>query len=310
MQTRSLEYGRDAATLLITDAAHGGRFAQLLGDIDGRPLQPISWAKAIPHLTEHDGTVAVVADAAGVDEEVLEAVVPALADLIRRDGTPTVVHMDVDQIDCVAGAMIDSGALLLCEATVAEQTAALMVVLRAGSPSALHESSPDGERQLRKLNEDIARIADTLARLSHESRRGSETQGLADRMTSFAVAPAMDAAPGIKAREVRDAIRVRRLRDQFFGEGLFEDPAWDMLLDLFAAELESAQVSVSSLCIAAHVAPTTALRWIGKMTDRGLLVRFPDPFDRRRAFMALARPAGAGLVAYAAAVRQAGLRFA
>ena len=59
-----------------------------------------------------------------------------------------------------------------------------------------------------------------------------------------------------------------------------------MLLDLYAAELEGAQVSVSSLCIAAAVAPTTALRWIGRMTEAGLFVRQPDPFDRRRAFLA------------------------
>ena len=43
-----------------------------------------------------------------------------------------------------------------------------------------------------------------------------------------------------------------------------------VLLDLFAAELEGNRVSVSSLCIAAGVAPTTALRWIARMTDMGL----------------------------------------
>ena len=109
----------------------------------------------------------------------------------------------------------------------------------------------------------------------------------------------------IAPTEIRRAIRARRLRDQFFGGGLFEDPAWDMLLDLFAAELEGNRVSVSSLCIAAGVAPTTALRWIARMTDMGLFVRHPDPVDRRRAFMTLSPRASEAMRAYLVAARKA-----
>ena len=83
-----------------------------------------------------------------------------------------------------------------------------------------------------------------------------------------------------------------------------------MLLDLFAAELERAQVSVSSLCIAAAVAPTTALRWIARMTEAGLFERRPDPFDRRRAFMGLSRRASLGMRHYFTALRQAGMAIA
>ena len=90
-------------------------------------------------------------------------------------------------------------------------------------------------------------------------------------------------------------IAVRHKRHELFGnfgdETLFEDPAWDMLLDLYAAELEGKRVSVTSLCIAAGVAPTTALRWISKMTEMALLIRHPDLDDRRRAFMTLSPPA-------------------
>lgn len=79
-----------------------------------------------------------------------------------------------------------------------------------------------------------------------------------------------------------------------------------MILDLYAAELEGAQVSVSSLCIAAAVAPTTALRWIARMTNTGLFVRRPDPFDRRRAFLGLSVDAHAMMDQYIAALRQSG----
>ena len=46
-------------------------------------------------------------------------------------------------------------------------------------------------------------------------------------------------------------------------------------------------MSVSSLCIAAAVQPTTALRWITAMTDSGMPVRRQDPADARRLFTEL-----------------------
>jgi predicted transcriptional regulator len=63
---------------------------------------------------------------------------------------------------------------------------------------------------------------------------------------------------------------------------LFADPAWDMLLDLLQAEIAQHRVPVSSLCIAAAVPATTALRWIKTMTDVGLFKRRADPHDGRR----------------------------
>ena len=114
----------------------------------------------------------------------------------------------------------------------------------------------------------------------------------------------------VAAADVRKAIRARRLRNRPFPDVLFEDPAWDMLLDLYAARLERAQVSVSSLCIAAAVPPSTALRWISKMTEDGLFVREPDPFDRRRAFMALSDGAVDQMNRYFATLAQNGLTIA
>ena len=58
-------------------------------------------------------------------------------------------------------------------------------------------------------------------------------------------------------------------------------------LDLSRAKLEGQQVSVSSVCIAASVPMSTALRWVRQMTDAGLLRRWTDPKDRRRDLIAL-----------------------
>jgi DNA-binding MarR family transcriptional regulator len=88
------------------------------------------------------------------------------------------------------------------------------------------------------------------------------------------------------------------MRDDYFGRGLFADPAWDILLDLFAARLEQRKVSVSKSCYAAGIPQTTALRWIGALVDRGLVVRQADGRDRRRFNICLSDQAAAQLSAY------------
>ncbi|MFN6933711.1 MAG: winged helix DNA-binding protein, partial [Tsuneonella sp.] len=88
------------------------------------------------------------------------------------------------------------------------------------------------------------------------------------------------------------------LRADFLGGELFADPAWDILLDLTAARAEHSRVSVTSLCIASAVPPTTALRWITQMTDAGLLQRVEDETDRRRAFIELSDKAAEAMARY------------
>ncbi|MXO59398.1 winged helix DNA-binding protein [Altererythrobacter salegens] len=103
-------------------------------------------------------------------------------------------------------------------------------------------------------------------------------------------------------RLVRQILRQRQLRAKFFDGELFADPAWDILLDLTAARAEHSRVSVTSLCIASGVPPTTALRWIGQMTSAGLLERVEDESDRRRAFIALIDKAADAMARYFAEV--------
>ena len=99
-------------------------------------------------------------------------------------------------------------------------------------------------------------------------------------------------------RLVRRIIRQRQHRAHFFDGELFADPAWDMLLDLTAARVEHLRVSVTSLCIASGVPPSTALRWIGQLIDAGLLQRVDDETDRRRAFIALTEKAADAMAGY------------
>jgi DNA-binding MarR family transcriptional regulator len=153
-------------------------------------------------------------------------------------------------------------------------------------------------RRLAQLSEEVGRIARALANLS-----GGEDMATSGALRDEQAAAPPEASPSDLA-VVRSILRLRRLRDQFLEPALFADPAWDMLLDLTAARLERRRVAVSSLCIAAAVPPTTALRWITTMTDQGLLARRPDPDDGRRIFIALSEAASAAMTGYIGAARR------
>ncbi|WP_194954899.1 helix-turn-helix domain-containing protein [Sphingopyxis solisilvae] len=79
----------------------------------------------------------------------------------------------------------------------------------------------------------------------------------------------------------------RRRRDKLFDADLFAEPAWDMLLDLFIQRHHERPVSVHSLCIAAAVPQTTALRWIGKLAEKGLIDRRNCTHDNRVIYIML-----------------------
>lgn len=154
----------------------------------------------------------------------------------------------------------------------------------------------EGPVNLQQLSEEAGRIAAVLASLSEEE--GAGLLGLKGTQSTKADEPRVDAS------SIRTMIRARRLRDQYFNRALFADPAWDMLLDLMAARLEKNRVAVSSLCIAAAVPATTALRWIKALTDQGLFVRSADPQDGRRVYIELSDETARAMAAYLRAVQR------
>src|SRR5258708_35904467 len=97
-------------------------------------------------------------------------------------------------------------------------------------------------------------------------------------------------------------IRGRRLRARYFPEDLSADPAWDMMLNLFYAELTYRRVTVSSLSMAAAVPPTTAIRWINSLVEKGIFVRRSDPHDGRRVYVELTSETSTALRTYFAEV--------
>lgn len=78
-------------------------------------------------------------------------------------------------------------------------------------------------------------------------------------------------------------VRERHLRAKLF-PGLGE-PGWMMLIDLAANQ--GRNVSISSACLASFAPPTTALRYIGILERRKLVVREADTDDHRRFWLRL-----------------------
>lgn len=141
--------------------------------------------------------------------------------------------------------------------------------------------------RLNALGREVERIARALSELATEAR---------------------DTAPAtpVTAAFVRAMLKRRRDRERYFPAELFSDPAWDMLLDLTAARLEKRSVSVSSLCIAAAVPTTTALRWIRNLCDVGMFERTTDPEDLRRGIITLSDDTADRMMRYLAAIGPAG----
>jgi hypothetical protein len=272
----------------------------------------LGFAEAEAALSDYGALDLIVIEAAGaaVPETLIDRVMTRTDAIARERPLSVVATVAIEQIDAAALHLLGPRTQLLCNPSDADRIAALacaQALARARrAPVAMDDARREGEMaRLRRLNEEVARIAEVLAQLTrgedidrydglHEP--GSDSRG-----------PEGISRAEATAQEIRAVIRSRRLRAQYFADGLFADPAWDMLLDLFAARLEQRRVSVSSLCIAAAVPPTTALRWIGTMHEEGLFERQADPTDRRRAYIALSEKGVEGMKSYIAAVKRQGL---
>lgn len=72
-----------------------------------------------------------------------------------------------------------------------------------------------------------------------------------------------------------------RVADRMFGDGLFVDPVWDILLDLYIQAGRGVDVNVSSACLASFAPATTALRYIAELERRGIVKKIPAAKDKR-----------------------------
>ncbi len=296
--------------LIFADSENGKVVAQSIAThVGARILYTGSTIDGTARLADYPAGDAVFVDVSQDGGVALDVFLDRLDALGRVDRVPVLVNSAPDCLDRVSARLSAPSVALMSQASAADWVATLAMfgtMIGGGRDPVLHEVAVDDSLRLQRLADEVQRIARTLADLV--GNEPPPLRGVSDAMIGFRAEPRGYAAPpsAITADDVRAIIRLRRMRDRFFRSDLFADPAWDMLLDLMAARLERMQVAVSSLCIAAAVPPTTALRWIKTMSENGMFVRIADPEDGRRVFIALSDGAAAGMTAYLSAAKAQG----
>ncbi len=236
-----------------------------------------------------------------------------IANYLQIHDSEALVWSDLGAIDIAYSVLPAERCHFLVDSGDWQAVAVLTGVGRRMRKARLLEGASNNETvALHRISNELADFARTLARIAEQDN--SDTGGVRDKPVGFRPAPhglfdpfSRAAEPQPRPVDVRSLIKLRRMRDRFFDSALFADPGWDILLDLYAAKEEGKSVSVSSLCIAAAVPPTTALRWITNMTEAGLLVRVQDPHDARRVFIELAPESHGQMAAYFEAIRSYGI---
>lgn len=117
--------------------------------------------------------------------------------------------------------------------------------------------------------EAATRLVHTLERIVEEPR------------TSKADAPTEEQLVKL-AKQLRD---MRKSRTRFFDESLFGEPGWDMILALYIADVEGYRLKVTDLVNESQATSSTALRWIDRLHELGLVHRRENTLDRRSHYL-------------------------
>ena len=319
VETQVADFSYDAATdasglpARVAIFADRPRMREQIGeDLSGSGFRTIDGGP-IANLIE--GPITLLGDVVMVDCPVVDAkILAALARLdmrVARAGAHLIISTSLEALDGVFAALDQSHPQILVDPSRSERIIAVGRVLAELSSGRVREMTEDDRLNLLHLSRQVEAIAHKLEGLTErQTRAQSEASTTAyaaqpsERVSDAAPSPLFNSArpPLPDPRHVRRLIAARQARAKFFDGELFADPAWDMLLDLTAAHAEHARVSVTSLCIAAAVPATTALRWLKQMVASGIFVRVADPSDRRRAFIGLSETSVEAMARYFAEV--------
>jgi hypothetical protein len=285
----------------------------IVGDgpcVDGQLAAEMAGMRVARRMTCAEGNAALDAGSAELPvlvelSKMLSTDEEALIDRIARSAGATVVAAPLTVIDAVASRLFGVSVTILCEPELSDQIAAITLARAPVGGRLAERDDRTAAIRLSRLTSEVARIAQVLAGLADQAM-ADPSRAVPAGLTGYR--PPLDGVGtvAVTANDIRTMIRFRRQRESVFGDGIFGDPVWDMMLDLAASRLDGTQVAVSSLCIAAAVPPTTALRWIAALTEAGTIVRVPDANDRRRVFLELSDAAAAAVLDFLGRAKSAG----
>lgn len=329
--TEDFPYPAPAAAQAVSPIDERAGLLVIADEADATNLAPVAHAAGFRLLGHSDLAAASVRLDAQTQCDAVLLFCPAQCGVLERllvqietqavqTGMAVVIVAGWDTVELAYACVRNPHSQLLCDPDRTELAAAL-IAAGAHEPVTrqVHDINSEGNR-LQQLSEEVGRLARTIDALTQRARAAAPPSfdlgpRISDRPSDYIGMPVLEPLttgqakprtdlPEVTAAQVRDMLRARRMRADFLPGDLFADPAWDMLLDLLAARLEQERVSVSSLCIAAAVPPTTALRWIRKLTDEGLVKRKADPHDGRRVFITLAQDTAEALLRWFGASRR------
>ena len=144
-----------------------------------------------------------------------------------------------------------------------------------------NETQNDISSRITALNDVVRKIGEVLLDYSSPTSSGSS----APVNQAYPTETKPDTALAIFAHKIYLSRRDRENTKSL--SGIFGEPAWDILLDLFIAHARNKFISITDSGIAGQVPVTTALRWLWILEKAGLIERQPDKTDKRRSFVML-----------------------
>lgn len=150
--------------------------------------------------------------------------------------------------------------------------------------------------------EELRRVAQLLLDLAGKKSQSLDQEAFNLRM------PDTTMSNSELAEVARSEIAARNIRVKFLPSDMFAEGGWNILLDLFVAEDEGHKVSITDACIASSLPPTTALRHIHLLVERGLVHRAKDRTDNRREHLFLSVFGRESIRATLAAMHEIGCR--
>lgn len=208
--------------------------------------------------------------AEGVAADACRSIGAAITRLLR--GSP--VRVVVTDVHMPAG----SGLELLRRLETLRLPAPPVAIVITGRASLDHAVAA-----LRLNAVDFLRKPVSAAELAGAIRRALALVQLRDERIPVDPPMGSDAARAL----LESMIRLRVERDRVFGQRLFPDAPWQMMLDLALAEATGRTISVTALCEASGVPMTTALRRLERLETRNLVHRVEDETDLRRVLVRL-----------------------
>jgi DNA-binding MarR family transcriptional regulator len=153
--------------------------------------------------------------------------------------------------------------------------------------------------ELRAQAVDLLRRADALEHMA-AGQHQQHDPGCAPASGHFA-SELLDDAPTATQPLVSLATNIarsRQQREQYFPQDIFGEPGWDILLDLYTLDADGRGVSVTNASLAGNTPPTTGLRWLKLLEQKGLVSRLQSERDRRVTWVRLTSSAQARMHDY------------